>query len=89
MTYPDSPQVTVGTRTLMIALRELEQSTRSGRLPEVATGEAFWARTDQAADLVAAGLAAHTPARTQLRPEPPFTVSDVPGFARGTSNASP
>ena len=33
MTYPDSPQVVVGTRTLMIALAELEQSTQAGRLP--------------------------------------------------------
>jgi hypothetical protein len=55
----------------------------------VATGEAFWARTDQAADLVAAGLAAYAPVGTQLRPEPPWCVSEMPGFARGTSNASP
>ena len=33
MTYPDSPQVAVGTRTLMIALTELEQSSQAGRLP--------------------------------------------------------
>jgi len=76
-------------RTLMIAWREAEQSTRSGRLAEVATGEAFWARTDQAADRVAAGLAVYAPVGTQLRPEPPWCVSEVPGFARGTSNASP
>jgi hypothetical protein len=44
----------------------------------------FWARTDQAA-----GLAAYAPAGTQLRPEPDWTVGEVPGFARGTSNASP
>jgi hypothetical protein len=89
MTYPDSPQVVVGQRTLMIALRELEQSARSGRLPEVLAGQPFWARAADAAWLVAAGLAAYAPAGTQLRPEPPYTVSEVPGFARGTSNASP
>ena len=89
MTYPDSPQVVVGTRTLLIALVELEQSTQAGRLPEVQAGEVFWARTDQAAELVAAGLAACAPAGTQCRPEPPFTVAMTPGFARATSNSSP
>jgi hypothetical protein len=44
MTYPDSPQVVVGTRTLMIALTELEQSPQAGRLPEVAAGLAAYAR---------------------------------------------
>ena len=34
-TRPDTPQVVTGTRTLMIALVELEQSTRAGRLPNV------------------------------------------------------
>ena len=68
---------------------ELEQSSQAGRLPEVQAGEVFWARTDQAAELVAGGMAAYVPAGTQLRPEPPYTVSEVPGFARGTSNASP
>ncbi|MFI5079502.1 MAG: hypothetical protein ACHQCE_00390 [Streptosporangiales bacterium] len=90
MTYPATAQVVVGTRTLMIALAaELEQSTQSGRLPEVLAGQPFWARTDQAAELVAAGLAAYAPTGTQLRPEPPWTAHQVPGFARGTSNASP
>jgi hypothetical protein len=89
MAYPDSPEVVVGTRTLLIALRELEQSTRSGRLPEVRAGHPFWARSKDAAGLVAAGLAAYAPAGTQLRPEPPYTVSEVPGLAAGTSNASP
>jgi hypothetical protein len=89
MTYPDSPQMIVGTRTLMIALRELEQSTRAGRLPEVLAGHPFWARSRDAAGLVAAGLAVYAPTGTQLRPEPPYTVSEVPGFARRTSNASP
>ena len=68
---------------------ELEQSGWAGRLPEVQAGRPFWASTDQAAELVAAGLAAYAPTGTQLRPVPPFTVSEVPGFARGTSNASP
>jgi hypothetical protein len=58
MTYPDSPQEVVGTRTLLVALTEREQSTQSGRLPEVQAGEVFWARTDQAAELVASGLRA-------------------------------
>jgi hypothetical protein len=87
MTYPDSPQEVVGTRTLLVALTEREQSTQSGRLPEVQAGEVFWARTDQAAELVASGLPAYAPSGTQLRPEPPWTVSMTPGVARGTSNA--
>ena len=89
MTYPDSPQVVVGTRTLLVAMVELKQSTQSGRLPEVAAGQPFWAVTRDTAGLVAAGLAAYAPTGTQLRPEPPFTVNQVPGLARGTSNPSP
>ncbi len=89
MAYPDSPRVFTPTTVLMIALTELEQSTQAGRLPEVAAGRPFWAKANQAAELVAAGLAAYAPTGTQLRPEPPYTVSEVPGFARGTSNASP
>jgi hypothetical protein len=89
MTYPPSPQVVTATQVLMIALTELEQSTQAGRLPEMQAGEVFWARTDQAAELVASGLAAYAPSGTQLRPEPPWTVSMTPGPARGTSNASP
>ena len=87
MANPDSPQVVVGLRSLMIALVELEQSGWAGCLPEVMPGSAFWVRTDQAAELVAAGLAAYAPSGTQLRPEPPWTVSMTPGLARGTSNA--
>jgi hypothetical protein len=88
MTYPDSPQVVSGNRTLLVAVVELEQSGWAGRLPEVKAGSAFWAHTDQAADLVAGGMAAYAPAGTQLRAEPPWTVAEVPGLARGTSNAS-
>ena len=86
MTYPDSPQIVVGTRTLMIALAaELEQSTQSGRLPEVLVGQPFWARTDQAAELVAAAWRRMRPPAPRTRPGPPTDA----GFARGTSNASP
>jgi len=88
MAYPDSPEVVVGARTLLIALRELEQSTRSGRLPEVLAGHPFWARSKDAARLVAAGLAAYAPAGSQLRPEPPWTVSETSGAGAATSNAS-
>ena len=89
MTYPDSPQVAVGTRTLLVALMELEQAGWAGRLPEVQAGSPFWARTDQSAELVAGGLAAYAPSGTQLRPEPPHTAHGTPGVAAGTSNASP
>ena len=87
MTYPDSPQEVVGTRTLLVALTEREQSTQPDRLPEVQAGEVSWARTDQAAELVASGLPAYAPSGAQLRPEPPWTVSMTPGVARGTFNA--
>ena len=89
MTCPSTPQVVVGTRTLLVAMVELKQSTQSGRLPEVAAGQPFWAVTRDAAGLVAAGLAAYAPTGTQLRPEPPFTVNQVPGLARDSSNPSP
>jgi hypothetical protein len=88
MAYPDSPQVVVGTRTLLVALVELEQSGWAGRLPEVTAGNPFWARTDQAAELVAAGLGAYAPSGTQLRPEPPLTAHGSPGFGAATSNCT-
>jgi hypothetical protein len=75
MTYPDSPQVVVGTRTLLVALVELEKQGWVGCLPEVAASQPFWARSDEAAELVAANLAVYAPAGTQLRAEPPWTVS--------------
>jgi hypothetical protein len=31
----------------------------------------------------------HQPVRFQRLPEPPYTVHQIEGFARGTSNASP
>jgi hypothetical protein len=49
MAYPDSPQVVVGTRTLLVALVELEQSTQAGRSSEVQAGSPFWAATRDAA----------------------------------------
>jgi hypothetical protein len=89
MTYPDSPQV-VGTRTLMVALVELEQSGWAGRLPEVAASQPLWVRTDQAAELVAAGLAAYAPATTPLPPwELSHTAHQTPGVGAATSNCTP
>ena len=70
-TRPDTPQVVTGTRTLMIALVELEQSTRAGRLPNVAPESPLWVRSADGAGLAAAPLAAYAPAGTQLCPEPP------------------
>ena len=90
MTYPDSPQVVSGTRTLLVALVELEQSGWAGRLPEVMAGQPLWARTDQAAELVAAGLAAYAPAAPPLPPwEPSHTAHQTPGVGAATSNCSP
>ena len=90
MTYPSTPQVVVGLRTLLVALVELEQSGWAGRLPEVMPGSALWARTDQAAELAAAGLAAYAPATTPLPPwEPSHTAHQTPGVGAATSNCTP
>jgi hypothetical protein len=89
MTYPVSPQVVAGTRTLMIALQVLEQQGLSTRLPDVQAGQPLWCRSADAATLVSGGLAAYAPAGTTLRPEPPFTVAQTPGFGAGTTNATP
>jgi hypothetical protein len=84
MTYPP------GIPVLMTALAELFQATWSGRLPNVAPGQAFWAKDTDVAQLIAGGLArlwqAGDPAAPP--PEPPHTVNSVPGLAAGTSNAS-
>jgi hypothetical protein len=90
MTYPASPQIVVGTRTLMIAQRRLRQDTISQRLADVQPGQPFYARTDRAAGLVEANLAAYAPTGTPPPPppEPPWTVSGTVGAAFGTSNAS-
>jgi hypothetical protein len=89
MTYPSSPQIVAGTRTLMIALQVLEQQSPSDRLPNVAPLAAFWAKTSEAAELVSGGLAAYAPLGTTLpAAEPPHTVNQVPGFGAGTSNCS-
>jgi hypothetical protein len=80
MTYPDSPQVTAGTRTLMIAAVTLPMQALSGALPAVPAGSAFWYRADRAAGLVSSGQAHYAPAGTDLPPaEPPWTVKGVPG----------
>jgi hypothetical protein len=90
MAYPDGPPVTSGNRTLMIAAMPLGFYDQSGALPPVAQGAAFWYRSDRAGELVADGQATCAPAGTPLpRWEPSNTVHGVPGFAAGTSNASP
>jgi hypothetical protein len=90
MSYPSSPQVVMGSRTLMIALAPLEQSGLSGRLPNVPPGAAVWVATSQAAGLAAASLAAYAPSGTPLPPwEPAHCVHGIPGFAAATTNSSP
>jgi hypothetical protein len=88
--YPGSPAIVSGTQVLMIALTELEQSSLSGRLPNVPPGSACWVRSVDAPGLQAGGLAAYAPAGTAQPPaEPPWTAGKIPGFGRGTSNSSP
>ena len=90
MTYPDSAQVTTAdSLVLMIALATVGRYDQSGQLPPVQAGESFFARERETAGLVANGLAAYAPADTPLpRPEPPWTVTMVPGLGRGASNVS-
>jgi hypothetical protein len=90
MTYPDTPQVIAGSRTLMIAAVPLGMQGLSGPLPGVPAGAAFWYRPDRAGDLVSGSQAHYALAGTALpRAEPPFTTHGTLGFARGSSNASP
>jgi hypothetical protein len=73
----------------MIALTDLSQASWSGRLPNVTTGEAFWASIRDAPSLVASGLAEYAPPDTVAPPpEPRYTVHGTAGFAAGTSNSS-
>jgi hypothetical protein len=90
MTYPDSPQVTTADgRVLMIALVTVGRYDQSGQLPPVQAGEAFFVVERDTAGLVANGQAAYAPVGTPLpQPEPPWTVTMVPGLGRATSNVS-
>lgn len=84
---PSSPNV----NRLMIALvDDLPRSSWGGRLPNVNTGDVFWAPARNAVSLVAAGLAEYAPGGTVAPPpEPPYTAHGTAGFAKGASNASP
>jgi len=73
----------------MVALAELSVSAWSGRLPNVADGEAFWASSRDVPSLVAAGLAELAPPGTVAPPaEPAWTAHGSPGFGAGTSNST-
>jgi hypothetical protein len=90
MTYPSSPQVISGDRTLLIALVRLPTGDAAEQLGFVEPGPPFWVRSRQAAQIVASGTAAYAGAGTPLPPaEPPWTVRGMAGFARGTTNAFP
>jgi len=74
---------------LMLALTDLTQAAWSGRLPNVTTGEAFWAAARDVPSLIAAGYAEIAPPDTVAPPpEPAWTVHGQPGFGAGTSNSS-
>ena len=73
----------------MIALAELSRSAWSGRLPDVAEGDPFWASSRDVPSLLAAGLAELAPPDTVAPPvEPAWTAHGQPGFGVGTSNSS-
>lgn len=76
---------------LMIALTDdLTRSSWAGRMPDVHTGDAFWASARDAVWLVADGFAEYAPDGTIAPPpEPAHTVHGTPGFGAGTSNSSP
>lgn len=77
------------TPVLMLALADLSRSTWAGRLPDVTTGEAFWASSRDVSSLTTAGLAEIAPANTVAPPpEPRYTAWGSPGFGAGTSNSS-
>lgn len=85
MGFPMPPDIPV----LMVALADLSQASWAGRLPDVTTGEAFWASSLDAPSLAADGLAENAPAGTIAPPaEPAWTAYGSPGFGAGTSNCS-
>ena len=75
---------------LLLSLQPLSQQSWAGQLTPVAANEPFWASSRDAPGLVAAGQAVYAPAGT-IAPqvEPAFTAHGSPGFAAGTSNATP
>ena len=77
------------TPVLMIASVPLSQWTQAGKLPNISTGQAFWAKSTQVASLVANGQATVAPANTPVPPaEPAYTAGWTPGLGAGTSNSS-
>jgi hypothetical protein len=90
MTTPYTPNPS--TPVAMIALQELYQALWSGRIPNVAPGQPFWARYADSSGLIAGGLArlwvsGSDPAMPP--PEQPNTAHGIPGFGNGTANSSP
>lgn len=85
MGFPVGPYIP----TLMVALQPLYQAAWSGRLPDITTGEAFWASSRDVPSLLAAGLAELAPEGTAAPPvEPRFCAHGSAGFGAGTSNSS-
>ena len=85
MGFPVGPYVP----QLMIAEAALYQAAWSGRLPDVAVGDVFWASSRDAPGLAAAGLASYAPPGTPAPPvEPQWTAHGQPGFGAGTSNCT-
>ena len=89
MTSPYTPNPSAP--TAMVALTELYQSLWSGRIPNVAPGQPFWARYADSPGLIAGGLARlWVPADGPMPPpEQPNTAHGVPGLGNGTANSSP
>jgi hypothetical protein len=77
-------------RVLMIAQRLLYRRSTAAPLPNIQTGQAFWADATDHASLLAAGDAIDAPANYSPVPpmEPPYTVNGVPGLGVGAANSS-
>ena len=85
MGTPVGPWVPV----LMVSLQPLSQNAWSGKLPNVGTGDPFWASSRDVPSLLAAGLAELAPPGTVAPPvEPAWTAWGSPGFGAGTSNST-
>lgn len=80
-----------GSPVLMVALTTLFQASWAGRLPDVTSGQAFWAKYSDSVGLIAAGYARLWQAGDPAAPpiEPPNTAHGIAGIGAGSSNNSP
>ena len=80
-----------GQPVAMVALTTLFQAAWSGRLPNVTSGQPFWAKYEDSTGLVAAGYARawQSGDPPMPPPEPPNTAHGIAGVGAGARNSSP